>query len=433
MARLKTQLVHGVPVDDNNTGAVNPPIYNSSTYTFKSVEDTPRWDYARSGNPTREFLERQIAQLEHGCQGFAFASGLAAIHAALAIFKPGDHIIVSDNIYGGTYSLINEHFTRWGLVFHPIDTTDLRLVDKVFKAVEDEGEHVEAIYFETLTNPLLKVNDTAALADIAHEHGAIAIVDNTFLTPYLQRPLDVGVDIVLHSATKYLAGHSDVNAGLAVARERDIAERLYFSLNRLGGVLAPAECDAVRRGIQTLALRMDRQQENALTIARFLRNSPVVADVHYPGLSDSPDYHLALRELNGFGGVLSFEVKKGVDPADVLNNLHVFRLAVSLGAVESLAEFPARMTHFEVPREERLKLGISDELIRLSVGIEDVFDLLEDLKQALDIAEKAAFSGRNEGNRIAVDSQSFERAFGGELETGNVHDVSGVRDINSVQ
>ena len=433
MARLKTQLVHGVPVDDNNTGAVNPPIYNSSTYTFKSVEDTPRWDYARSGNPTREFLERQIAQLEHGCQGFAFASGLAAIHAALAIFKPGDHIIVSDNIYGGTYSLINEHFTRWGLVFHPIDTTDLRLVDKVFKAVEDEGEHVEAIYFETLTNPLLKVNDTAALADIAHEHGAIAIVDNTFLTPYLQRPLDVGVDIVLHSATKYLAGHSDVNAGLAVARERDIAERLYFSLNRLGGVLAPAECDAVRRGIQTLALRMDRQQENALTIARFLRNSPVVADVHYPGLSDSPDYHLALRELNGFGGVLSFEVKKGVDPADVLNNLHVFRLAVSLGAVESLAEFPARMTHFEVPREERLKLGISDELIRLSVGIEDVFDLLEDLKQALDIAEKAAFSGRNEGNRIAVDSQSFERAFGGELETENVHDVSGVRDINSVQ
>ncbi|NEG95895.1 cystathionine beta-lyase [Bifidobacterium primatium] len=416
MARLKTQLVHGVPVNDNNTGAVNPPIYNSSTYTFKSVEDTPRWDYARSGNPTREFLERQIAQLEHGCQGFAFASGLAAIHAALAIFKPGDHIIVSDNIYGGTYSLINEHFNRWGLIFHPIDTTDLKLVEKVFKAVEDEGEHVEAIYFETLTNPLLKVNDTAALADIAHEHNAIAIVDNTFLTPYLQRPLDVGVDIVLHSATKYLAGHSDVNAGLAVAREKDIAERLYFTLNRLGGVLAPAECDAVRRGIQTLALRMDRQQENALTIARFLKNSPVVADVHYPGLADSPDYHLAVRELNGFGGVLSFEVKKGVNPADVLNNLHVFRLAVSLGAVESLAEFPARMTHFEVPREERLKLGISDELIRLSVGIEDVFDLLEDLKQALDIAERNAFSGHNDGNRIAVDSQSFEQAFGGELE-----------------
>ncbi|KAA8832166.1 trans-sulfuration enzyme family protein [Bifidobacterium tissieri] len=424
MARFRTQLVHGVTVDDNNTGAVNPPIYNSSTYTFSSVEDTPRWDYARSGNPTREFLERQIAQLEHGCQGFAFSSGLAAIHAALAIFKPGDHIIVGDNIYGGTYSLVNEHFNRWGLKFHPVDTTDLNAVTAVFDQIEAAGDHVEAIYFETLTNPLLKVNDTAALAELAQRHGALSIVDNTFLTPYLQRPLDLGVDIVLHSATKYLAGHSDVNAGLAVARTRDVAERLYYSLNRIGGILAPTECDSVRRGIQTLALRMDRQQENTLAIARFLQNHPAVATVHYPGLADSPYYHLALRELHGCGGVLSFEVKKGVNPADVLNNLHVFRLAVSLGAVESLAEFPARMTHFEVPREERLKLGISDELIRLAVGIEDEYDLVEDLRQALDLAERNAVR-TTERNRIAVDADSFQKAFGQDgLESGGAASVA---------
>ncbi|MBT1165369.1 trans-sulfuration enzyme family protein [Bifidobacterium simiarum] len=390
MARFKTQLVHGVEIDDNNTGAVNPPIYNSSTYTFDSVESVPRWDYARSGNPTREFLERQIAQLEQGCRGFAFASGLAAIHAVLSIFSPGDRIIVGDNVYGGTYSQINEFFNRWGLEFDAVDTRDLDAVQAAFDRARAEGSPVRAVYFETLTNPLLKVNDVAALARIAHEHDAIAIVDNTFVTPYLQKPLTLGVDIVLHSATKYLAGHSDVVAGLAVARTEELANRVYFAQNRLGGVLPPAECDAVRRGIQTLALRMDRQQSNALAIAQFLERHPLVAKVHYPGLASNEDYHLALRQLRGFGGVLSFEVRKGVDPADVLNNLHVFRLAVSLGAVESLAEFPASMTHFEVPREERLKLGITDELIRLAVGIEDVFDLTEDLKQALDVAERAA-------------------------------------------
>ena len=386
MARFNTQLVHGLPVGDNNTGAVNPPIYNSTTYAFESVDAMPRYDYARSGNPTRDFLERQIAQLEHGTRGFAFASGLAAIHAVFAIFKPGDRIVVGDNIYGGSYSQFNEFFTRWGLEIESVDTQDLAALEAAVKGDRANGiAPAQAVYFETLTNPLLKVNDARAIAATAHAHGALAIVDNTFVTPYLQRPLDLGVDVVVHSATKYLAGHSEVNAGLVVVADDELASRIYFSQNRLGGVLAPAECDAVRRGIQTLALRMDRQQENARAIAKYLRLHPLVSSVHYPGLPGH-EYELASKGLKGGGGVLSFEVIPGVDPSDVLDNLHLFRLAVSLGAVESLAELPCRMTHFELPREERLKAGITDELVRLAVGIEDKADLIEDLGQALDIA-----------------------------------------------
>lgn len=283
MTQLNTKLVHGVPVTDNATGAVNPPIYNSSTYAFESVGSMPRWDYARSGNPTRDFLERQIAQLEHGVRGFAFASGLAAIHAVLSIFAPGERIVVGSNIYGGTYSLFNEHFNRWGLVSYPVDTQDLRELEH---AIGGHGEQApaKAVYFETLTNPLLQVNDVHAIAEIAHKYGAIVIVDNTFVTPYLQQPLDLGADIVIHSATKYLAGHSDVVAGLVAVANDILAARVYYSQNRLGGVLAPAECDAVRRGIQTLALRLERQQENALAVARHLDEHAAVARVHYPGL-----------------------------------------------------------------------------------------------------------------------------------------------------
>ena len=390
MTRFNTQLVHGLPGDDNTTGAVNPPIYNSSTYAFESVDAMPRWDYARSGNPTRDFLERQIAQLEHGVRGFAFASGLAAIHAVLSIFSPGDRIVVGDNIYGGTYSQINDYFSRWGVRFTPVDTQDLNAVQQALAGDSANGvAPAKAVYFETLTNPLLKVNDVKALAALAHRVGAIAIVDNTFVTPYLQQPLDLGADVVLHSATKYIAGHSDVVAGLAVVRDEELGRRVYFALNRLGGVLPPAECDAVRRGLQTLALRMDRQQENALKIANYLKRHPLVAAVHYPGLQSDPGNALASRELRGFGGVLSFEVLPGVDPAVVLDSLRLFRLAVSLGAVESLAELPCRMTHFELPREERLRIGITDQLIRLAVGIEDSVDLLEDLEQALEQARRA--------------------------------------------
>ena len=395
MTRFNTQLVHGLPVDDNNTGAVNPPIYNSSTYAFESVDAMPRWDYARSGNPTREFLEKQIAQLEHGTRGFAFGSGLAAIHAVLSIFQPGDRIVAGDNVYGGSYSQLNEHFNRWGLLVDSVDTRNLEDVERAVAGDAAQGRlPAKAVYFETITNPLLKVNDVHAIAEIAHRYGAVVIVDNTFVTPYLQNPLDLGADIVLHSATKYLAGHSDVIAGLVVVKDDELAQRVYFAQNRLGGVLAPNECDSVRRGIQTLALRLERQQENAIAVAEYLLGHPLVKAVYYPGLTDGED--LAAKGLRGGGGVLSFEVIDGVDPADVLDNLKLFRLAVSLGAVESLAELPCRMTHFELPREERLKVGITDELIRLSIGIEDAHDLTEDLEQAFRHAEHADSAVRDD-------------------------------------
>ena len=386
MTRFNTQLVHGLPINDNNTGAVNPPIYNSSTYAFESVEAMPRWDYARSGNPTREFLEKQIAQLEHGTRGFAFGSGLAAIHAVLSIFQPGDRIVVGKNIYGGTYSLFNEFFARWGVNVEAVDTADDEALETAVAGDGKDKSAAKAVYFEVLTNPLLQVNNVSRISAIAHRHGALSIVDNTFVTPYLQQPLDLGADIVIHSATKYLAGHSEVNAGLVVVADDVLGERVYYAQNRLGGVLAPAECDAVRRGIQTLALRLDRQQENALAITEYLLVHPLVKTVNYPGIHGDRDEILRENGLKGFGGVLSFEVVSGVNPATILNNLHIFHLAVSLGAVESLAELPCRMTHFELPREERLKVGISDELIRLAVGIEDKQDLIEDLGQALDLA-----------------------------------------------
>ena len=333
MTRFNTQLVHGLPVNDNNTGAVNPPIYNSSTYAFESVGTMPRWDYARSGNPTREFLEKQIAQLEHGTRGFAFGSGLAAIHAVLSIFQPGDRIIVGKNIYGGTYSLFHEYFERWGVIVEEVDTTDYKALDAAVSGESAKGNAhgcpAKAVYFEVLTNPLLQVNNVTAIAGIAHRHGAIAIVDNTFVTPYLQQPLDQGADIVIHSATKYLAGHSEVNAGLVVVKDDELGKRVYFAQNRLGGVLAPNECDSVRRGIQTLALRMDRQQENARAISSYLLLHPLVKSVHYPGLPGH-EYELASNGLKGGGAVLSFEVVPGVDPADVLDNLHIFRLAVPM-------------------------------------------------------------------------------------------------------
>lgn len=388
MTYFETQLVHGVPVGDNSTRAVNPPIYNSSTYAFDNVREYPRWDYARSGNPTREAVEKQITLLEHGVAGFAFSSGLAAIHAVFSIFEPGDHIITGDNIYGGTYSLVHEFFERWGLTFSQADTTSAAAIEEAFVQAKKEGHPAKAIYFEVLTNPLLKMSDVSVVAEIAKKHNALVIIDNTFVTPYGQQPLDRGADIVIHSATKYLSGHSDVMAGVAVTNRDELAKKLYFALNRVGGALAPHDCALLRRGIQTLALRMERHQSNALAVAQWLEDNEYVTHVNYPGLKSNQYHELAVAQLGTFGGVVSFELDERVDAAIMLESLKLFTLAVSLGAVESLAELPCHMTHFELSHEERLKVGITDGLVRLSVGIEDVRDLIADLDQAIRAAIK---------------------------------------------
>ncbi|TLQ21245.1 PLP-dependent transferase [Lentilactobacillus parafarraginis] len=378
MTEFDTRLVHGRSQHDNQTGAVNVPIYNSSTFIFPKVDAKVTWDYARSGNPTRNYLEDQLAALENGAKGFAFSSGLAAIHAVLGIFSPGDHIVIGNTIYGGTFRLINQFFKRWDLKVTSVDTQDLAAVENAIQST------TKAIYFETVANPLLKVTSVKAISKIAKRHGLLTIVDNTFLTPYLQQPLDLGADIVVHSATKYLGGHSDVVAGIAVARDQAIADRIYFNQNGIGSVLSPADSNLIRRGIQTLAVRLDRHVSNAAKIVNFLQSRPEIAKVYYPGIAGTKDYEIATAELKGYGGIISFELQKGFDAIKFVENLNLIQLAVSLGAVESLIELPYKMTHAELSPQEQLKAGITHQLVRLSVGIEDPKDLIGDLTQSLD-------------------------------------------------
>lgn len=390
MTGFNTNLVHGETIQDNQTGAVNIPIYNSSTYAYPSATSKVRWDYERSGNPTREYLEKQMTRLEEGKNGFAFASGMAAIHAALAIFKPGDHILVGNQIYGGTYRILNQYFKERGISFSVVDTTKLETIEPAIQT------NTKAIYFEPITNPLLHVSSVKSVAKIAKQHHLLTIVDNTFLTPYLQKPLTLGADIVVHSATKYLGGHSDVIAGLVVTNSETLGKQIYFIQNALGGVLSPESANLIRRGIQTLSVRMDRQQQNAFEIINFLEKRPEVTKIYYPGIKGTKDYLIASDELNGFGGVLSFELGENVDAIAFVNHLRLIRLAVSLVAVESLAELPYEMSHAELPPAERLKAGISPQLIRLAVGIEDSQDLIADLQQAIEVAVKP--SGLNQSN-----------------------------------
>ena len=382
MTEFLTRLVHGRSQNDNNTGAVNVPIYTSSTYAYETASSKVKYDYSRSGNPTRNYLEEQVADLENGTRGFAFSSGVAAIHAVLAIFKPGDHIIISRQIYGGTFRLIHEYFERWGIETTPVD---MRNPSEIEAAVRD---NTKAVYFETFSNPLLEVTSVRDVSKVASKHGLLTIVDNTFLTPYLQQPLDLGADIVIHSATKYLSGHSDVIAGVVAVRNEELAERIYFNQNALGGVLSPEDSNLVRRGIQTLGVRMDRHLENAEAVVHFLVESPFVKKVFYPGLEDDPGHEVAGRECRGFGGIVSFEVDDSVDPEKFVNGLKLIQLAVSLGAVESLIELPSKMTHAELSEEEQKKAGITPGLVRLSVGIEDAEDIVADLRQALEAASE---------------------------------------------
>ncbi|CAJ1199412.1 Cystathionine beta-lyase [Companilactobacillus paralimentarius] len=378
MTEFNTKLVHGKPQNDNNTGAVNVPVYNSSTYIYPSVEAKVKYDYARSGNPTRNYLEEQVAGLENGYRGFAFSSGSAAIHAVLAIFKPGDHIIIGKEIYGGTFRLINEFLKRWQLEFTAVDTQNPAEIEAAIKP------NTKAVYFESFTNPLLHVTSVKATAKVAQKHHILTIVDNTFLSPYLQRPLDLGADIVIHSATKYLSGHSDVISGMVVAKDKELTDRIYFNQNAIGSTLSPEDSNLVRRGIQTLAVRMDRHLANAQKIVEFLQSRKEIAKIYYPGIAGSKDHEIAEQEADGFGGIVSFELADGLDSTKFVEGTKLIQLAVSLGAVESLIELPYKMTHAELSPEEQLKAGITHQLVRLSVGIEDAKDLIADLGQSLD-------------------------------------------------
>ncbi|MBD5069266.1 MAG: aminotransferase class I/II-fold pyridoxal phosphate-dependent enzyme [Lactobacillus sp.] len=375
--KFDSKLIHGGISTDKTTGAVSVPIYQTSTYQQTELGGTPAYEYSRTGNPTRQALEELIAELENGSRGLAFASGSAAIHTVFMMFSKGDHVVVGNDVYGGTFRLLNTVLNRLGLEFTAVDTRDLAAVKAAIK------ENTKALYLETPTNPLLHVSDLAALSELAHENNLKVIVDNTFATPYLQRPLDLGADIVVHSASKYLGGHSDLVAGLAVTKDSADGEQLAYLQNAIGAILGPQDSWLLQRGIKTLAVRMKAHNENTKAIFEFLQQHEKVAKIYYPGDPNNPDYELAKKQMRDFGGMLSFELQPGADVKAFIESLDLITLAESLGSVESLIEVPAIMTHGAIPREIRLRDGISDELIRLSVGIEDKADLLADLNQAL--------------------------------------------------
>ncbi|WP_312540798.1 cystathionine gamma-synthase [Enterococcus sp.] len=374
---FNTTLIHGGISQDQETGAVSVPIYQTSTYRQNGVGQPKQYEYSRSGNPTRFALEELIKELEGGFQGFAFASGLAATHTIFSMFRSGDHIILGDDVYGGTFRLLHQVFEKSGLRYTLVETNK---PEAIAAAIEPE---TKAVFLETPTNPLLKITDIARVAEIAKEHGLLTIVDNTFATPYFQKPLQLGADIVIHSATKYLGGHSDVVAGLAIVKDETIAKQVGFMQNAIGGVLGPHDSWLIQRSIKTLALRMEAHQSNALQVAQFLVEHPAVAHVYYPGLADHKDHDIARKQMTGFSGMISFELKKEAQVASFVEALRVFTLAESLGGVESLIEVPAIMTHASIPKALREQAGIKDGLIRLSVGIEYVDDLLADLDTAL--------------------------------------------------
>lgn len=372
--RMKTTFIHGGISRDEATGSVNVPIHQTTTYKQEKVGVHKGFEYSRTGNPTRLALEKLIADMEGGVRGLAFASGSAGTHNIFSLFSQGDHIIVGDDVYGGTYRLINKILKRLGLTFTVVDTSDSSTIEG---AIKDE---TKAIFLETPTNPLLKITDIKAVADIAKAHDLITIVDNTFATPYNQRPLELGADIVLHSASKYLGGHSDVVAGLVTTNSEKLAEELGFLQNAIGGILGPQDSWIIQRGIKTLGIRMEAHESNAKTIVDYLNSHDKVEKIYYPGLESHPGHETAKKQTTGFGGMVSFELKEGLSAETFVESLSLITLAESLGAVESLIEIPALMTHGAIPSADRLKAGVKDELIRLSVGIEDVEDLIEDLE-----------------------------------------------------
>ncbi len=374
---IESALIHGGISGDPLTGAVNVPIYQTSTYAQEGLGINRGWEYSRTGNPTRAALESLIAELEVGTAGFAFASGLAAETAVLSLFETGTRIVISSNVYGGTFRLLDKVFDHFGITYSIVDTSDLNAIE------ESLTPDVKALWIESPANPLMTVTDIRAAAETAKKHGIYTIVDNTFMSPYLQRPLELGADIVVHSATKYLGGHSDLVAGLAVVKSPELAERLAFIQNSSGGVLGPFDSFLLIRGIKTLAVRMDRHVENAVAAANFLRANPAVKRVYYPGLNDDPGYEVNSRQAKNGGAMLSFELTEGHSVERFFSSLRLISLAESLGGVESLACHPATMTHASIPKDIREKVGITDGLIRLSIGIENIGDLLADLENAI--------------------------------------------------
>lgn len=374
-----TELVQIGLVTDKRTGAISTPIYQCATFAHPALGESTGYDYSRTCNPTREVLEEGIARLEGGCRGFAFATGMAAVTTLLMLFKQGDHLVVTEDLYGGTYRLLEKIFANFGLTASYVDTSDLQ---QVKAALQD---NTRAVFVETPTNPLLKIADIPAIAGIAQEKGLLTIVDNTFLTPVLQRPLDLGADIVVHSGTKYLGGHNDLLAGLVVAKDAIIAEQIGFLQNGTGAVLAPFDAWLLIRGLKTLGLRMERQEANARRLAAWLDDHPQVSMVYYPGLPHHPGHCILNRQAAGFGAMVTFIVNKQELVEQVLKRVSVFSFAESLGGVESLITFPAVQTHADIPSETRARLGIDDCLLRISVGVEDIDDLIADLQQALEV------------------------------------------------
>ncbi|MBY6053159.1 bifunctional cystathionine gamma-lyase/homocysteine desulfhydrase [Cytobacillus firmus] len=374
--RKKTQMIHGGISRDEHTGAVSIPVHHASTFKQDGVGNFV-YEYARTGNPTRHALEELIKDLEGGYRGFAFGSGMAAISSVMHLFSTGDHVIFTDDVYGGSYRLVTKVLTKYNVDVTFVDTSDLAAVEAAIK------ENTKAIYVETPTNPLLKITDLAGISKLAKSKNLLMIVDNTFSTPYWQNPIELGADIVLHSATKYIGGHSDVVAGLVVVNSEQLAADIHFIQNSIGAVLGPQDSWLLIRGIRTLAIRMEEIEENAKRVAHFLADHPQVLKVYYPGFKDHKGHDIHSKQARGFGGMISFDAGTGEKAEELLKKVRYFTLAESLGAVESLISLPAKMTHASIPRERRLELGITDGLVRISVGLEDAEDLIEDLQSAL--------------------------------------------------
>jgi cystathionine beta-lyase/cystathionine gamma-synthase len=377
--KIGTKFIHAGAEPDPSTGAIMIPIYQTSTYVQAAPGQHKGFEYARSQNPTRKALEDTLAIIENGKYGLAFSSGVAATDAVVKLLSPGDEVIATNDMYGGTYRLFTKVFEKFGLKFRYVDMRDPANIEA------QVNEHTKLIWTETPTNPLMNITDIASVAAIAKKCNALLCVDNTFASPYLQNPLDMGADIVMHSSTKYLGGHSDVIQGALMMNDANLREQLYFIQKSCGAVPGPMDCFLVMRGIKTLHVRMQRHCENGEKIAYFLRNHPAIAEVFWCGFEDHPGYYIAKTQMRGFGGMMSFTLKDN-SPANVtkvLSSTRIFSLAESLGGVESLINHPASMTHASIPREERIKNGLADSLIRLSVGIEDAEDLIEDLNNAI--------------------------------------------------